>query len=260
MHLGAIRVEPNSGIKAVWQCDECPAGQPHVWAATVYSRAQLGTKCPYCSNKLLCLHKSLATKAPDAAQYWDYSKNEKVPEQVLAGSHSRAAWKCPDCSWEWRAPVFMRTRTRAGCPKCSARSRSQESQPTFAEAQPACLAEWDYERNDEEGFYPEVITLGSNKMVHWICRRCPKGQPHRWTAPPYSHVGQGIGCPGCAGQQVCICISLASVFPNIAADFDVEKNGFESSEITARSVKKVWWKNAKRGSWQQNPNARTYRL
>ena len=200
MHLGAIKVKPNSSIKAVWQCDKCPAGQPHVWATRVCNRAQRGTKCPHCSNRLLCLHNSLATIAPDVAQYWDHSKNEKPPEQVVAGSNLRAAWKCPDCSCEWQAFINKRAHNRSGCPICSQRRKHGHEQPTFAKARPACLAEWDYERNDEVGLHPEVITLGSNKQLHWICSCCPRGQPHRWTAPPCKRVGKGQGSAVCAGH------------------------------------------------------------
>ena len=256
MHLGAIRVKPQSRIRAVWQCDKCPAGQPHIWTAAVQKRTQ-GTQCPYCSNRRVCLHNCLATVAPDAAQYWNHSKNEKVPEQVLAGSRTRAEWKCPACNSEWKAPIFMRTRNRSGCPKCSRASRVRQSQPTFAEAQPAELAEWDYERNDAEDIYPNSITLGSNKLVHWICSCCPDRQPHRWTATPDSRIASGQGCTVCAGRQVCVCNSLESTFPSVAAELDVDKNGFGPSEITGSSMKKVWWRNRERGSWRQTVNART---
>ena len=258
MHLGAIMVKPNSNKRAVWQCNKCPAGQPHIWTATVYSRVHKSTKCPYCSNRLVCLHNCLATIAPDAAQYWNHSKNEKTPEQMMAGSHFRAEWKCPTCKWEWQAPIQKRSLARAGCPKCSARNRRQQSQPSFAAAQPACLAEWDYERNAQEGFDPHVITLGSGKMVHWICLCCPRGQPHRWTSSPKGRVGHGHGCAVCAGKKVCVCNSLEALFPLLATEFDVEQNGFAPSDITARSHKEVWWRNAERGSWKQTVNARTF--
>ena len=240
----------------MWQCNKCPAGQPHIWTALVYSRTK-SAQCPYCSNRLVCFHNSLATLAPDAAQYWNHSKNAKSPDQVLAGSNSRAEWKCPTCKWEWQAPVESRVHSRAGCPKCSHAQKVKVSQPTFAEAQPACLAEWDHEHNEAEGFYPDFITLGSGKLVHWICSCCPRGQPHRWTAPPYSRVGLGRGCAVCAGHQACVCNSLRSLFPSIAAEFDVDKNGFAPSEITAQSHKEVWWRSAEMGSWRQAVQART---
>ncbi|KAL3140081.1 hypothetical protein ABBQ38_004361 [Trebouxia sp. C0009 RCD-2024] len=44
MHLGAIKVKAHSSIKAVWQCDRCPAGQPHVWTAAVDGRTR-GAQC-----------------------------------------------------------------------------------------------------------------------------------------------------------------------------------------------------------------------
>ncbi|KAL3144790.1 hypothetical protein ABBQ38_001902 [Trebouxia sp. C0009 RCD-2024] len=137
--------------------------------------------------------------------------------------------------------------------------RNQKPQPTFAEAQPAELPQWDHERNEAEGFYPHNITLGSQKPVHWICSCCPRGQPHRWTAFPRNRVGYGEECAVCAGQQACLYNSLESLLPSLAAELDVDKNGFAPSEITAWSIKKVWWRNAKRGSWKQAVNVRTDR-
>ena len=216
-----------------------------------------GTSCPFCSNRRVCLHNSLATIARDVAQYWNHSKNEKAPEQVVAGSGFRAEWQCPICKWEWQASIAQRVLSRAGCPKCSQAQKVQYSQPTFAKAQPACLAEWDYERSDAHNIYPDSITLGSNKLVHWICSCCPRGQPHRWTASPNNRINNGQGCAVCAdwqacscnslgsptsaGQQACACNSLASVFLSVAAEFDAKKNGFVSSKLTAGSKRKVWW-------------------
>ena len=256
LYLGAIKVKPKSDIKAVWQCNKCPAGQPHVWTTMVHHRTQ-GTQCPYCSNRLVCLHNSLATVAPDVAQHWNHSKNEKAPEQVLAGSRFRAEWKCPTCKWEWQAPISRRVSRKAFCPKCSRAQRVLQPQPTFAEARPAELAEWDYELNDAEGFHPERITLGSAKLVHWICSCCPRGQPHRWTARLPDRIGLNSGCPVCAGRYPCVCNSLQSLAPSVAAEFDVDKNGFAPSEITAGSGKVVWWRNERRGSWRQAVDVRT---
>ena len=180
------------------------------------------------------------------------------PEQVLAGSGVEAEWQCSVCKREWRARINRRALTGSGCAECSTRNRTQQSQPTFAEAQPAELAEWDHERNNEDGLYPHKVTLGSNKMVHWICSCCPRGQPHRWTTSP-KHRRSGTGCSTCAGRQACVCNSLETLFPAIAAEFDEDKNGFAPAEVVARSHKQVWWRNAKRGSWRQSVNSRTDR-
>lgn len=117
MHLGPIKVKPYSHIQALWQCNKCSTGQPHIWAARVAHRTG-GTQCPYCTNKLVCAHNCLTAVAPDVAKYWNHNKNETAPDQVVAGSHSRAHWKCPFCKWEWQAAISMRTCQRAGCPRC----------------------------------------------------------------------------------------------------------------------------------------------
>ena len=225
-------VQSGSSHKAISRfcgnANSCPAGQPHIWQAKVADRTR-GTRCPYCSNRRVCSHNSLATVAPDVARYWNHSKNEKAPELVLAGSSAKAEWKCPACKLEWQAPIMMRTRHRSGCPKCSCANKVIQSQPTFLDAQPAYLAEWDYELNDADDIYPDNTTLGSGKQVHWICSCCPRGQPHRWTAPPGRRIGSGSGCAVCAGMQACVCNSLESLFPVIAAEFDVDKSGFGPS-------------------------------
>ena len=84
-----------------------------------------------------------------------------------------------------------------------------------------------------------------------------KGQPHCWTASSASRVALGNGCAVYAGWQACVCNSLESLFPSVAAEVDVDKNGFGPSEVTAGSGKKVWWRSTKRGSWMLSVNART---
>ena len=91
-----------------------------------------------------------------------------------------------------------------GCWLCSRALKETRSQATFAEAQPAELAEWDYEKNDAQGMYPDNTTFGSVKPVHWICSCCPRRQPHPWTASPQNRIGRGSRCALCAAKQTCV--------------------------------------------------------
>ena len=70
-----------------------------------------------------------------------------------------------------------------------------------------------------------------------LCHGCKQVLPISQTAPPDSRIGMGSGCAVCAGWQTCVCNSLGSLFPSIAAELDVDKNGFGPSEITAGSGK-----------------------
>ncbi len=58
-----------------------------------------GYKCSRCLLAAVCLHNCLATIAPDATQYWNYSKNEKVPEQVVAGSNAKVSGSAQLATW-----------------------------------------------------------------------------------------------------------------------------------------------------------------
>ena len=255
--LGGIKVTPHSGRRVMWTCPNCPAGCPHIWITPVQSRTN-GSNCPYCQGKKVCKHNSLATKAPTVARYWNHSRNAKTPEQTLAGSHSRAYWKCPDCRYEWQAPTAGRVVYNTGCPRCSCSHKKRIKQPTFEDEQHSLLLEWDHERNALDGIYPDNTTLQSNKHVHWVCHNCPKGQLHRFEMPPFNRTRKHAqGCPICAGRKVCDCNSLAACSPTIAAEWDFAKNDRSPTDVTSKSHQVVWWKNAKRGSWKQGVNERT---
>ena len=256
--LGGIKVKPHSHRKVLWSCSDCSAGCPHIWSAKVSDRTR-GTECPYCQGRKLCQHNSLATNAPTVARYWNLDKNSKTPEQTLAGSHSRANWRCPDCRSEWQAQIADRVRKNAGCPCCSHNHPKHSRQPTFQKAQHLLLLEWDNERNALDGMFPHSTTLQSNKHVHWVCHKCPKGRLHRYRMRACDRTGkQAQGCPLCAGKQVCDCNSLAACSPTIAAEWDFARNEGTPADVTLKSDQAVWWRNDVRGSWKQRIHERTY--
>ena len=250
--LGGIKVTPYSSARVMWSCPNCPAGCPHIWKAAVYSRT-LGTKCPYCAGKKVCKHNSLATKAPSQVKYWNQDKNAKTPEQMLAGSNFRAEWKCPVCSHEWQATIARRAQNDSGCRLCAYKARGKQiKQPTFEAAQHQLLHEWDFERNAADGIHPNITTLSSNKLLHWVCKKCPKGQLHRYQMRAYDRTGtHSLGCPYCAGKRACECNSLQASYPVISSEWDYARNDKTPADVTSRSNQVVWWKNNVRGSWQQ---------
>ncbi|KAA6421694.1 MAG: hypothetical protein FRX49_08305 [Trebouxia sp. A1-2] len=120
------------------------------------------------------------------------------------------------------------------------------------------VKEWDYERNAADGSHPHSTTLGSDKHVHWVCQKCPKGQLHRYQMRPNSRTSKTArGCPYCAGRQVCKCNSLETHHPMTAQEWDFAKNDLTPAQVTSRSGQVVWWVNAVRGSWAQVINERT---
>ena len=208
----------------------------------------------------MCQHSSLATKAPRQTQYWNHDKNAKTPEQMLAGSNLRAKWKCPICSHEWQAQVAQRVRNDSGCPLCSNKANGRKTKkPTFEAVQHPLLLEWDYERNAADGIHPNNTTLGSNKLVHWDCQKCPKGQMHKYQMRSSNRIGsQASGCPYCAGDQVCKCNSLETHYPMVSSQWDFARNDTTPAQVTSRSNQLVWWVNSVQGSWTQRISERTH--
>ena len=256
-HLGNIKIKPSSRRRVWWTCDQCPCGLPHEWLASVDKRQCMDSQCPFCANRSLCHHNSLLTVAPSVASYWDTAKNGVTAEQLLAGSRTRRHWLCPTCGHSWQAPVETKVGKNSGCPKCSHRLKRNTRQPTLAASKNPVMVEFDHSRNQEAGLDPDKITLGSNKKVHWVCSNCPRGQPHLWMASPHMRTSHTNGCPYCSSKLACICNSLQSLYPALAAEWDTAMNGVGPDQILPGSPKLAFWKNAAGHSWEQSPNGRT---
>ena len=106
------------------------------------------------------------------------------------------------------------------------------------------LDEWDYKKNGN--LMPKDVTAGIQKKVWWLQpyddERTGKHFDFSWQASIVSRV-YGIGCPYLSGKAVWIGFNdLTSTHPELAAEWDYEKNKILPSEVTARSNRKVWWK------------------
>ena len=119
------------------------------------------------------------------------------------------------------------------------------------------MLEFDTERNQRAGLDPDKITAGSGKMVHWICTKCPKGQAHLFVASPLKRLVLNRGCPYCASKKACICNSLQSLYPALAAEYDIARNGFGPEQVLPMSQKVAFWKDASGHVWEQSPFQRT---
>ena len=206
-HLGNRVIKRYSNKKVWWQCDQCPDGHPHEWEALVNSRS-CGASCPFCTNKRVCQHNSLATKHPDIATEISF-RNRGTAHDYTAGSGKDVLWQCKH-GHEWIASINERTTQKNGCPECFASRNSSQPKrrhPVLADSQHAMMRYWNSEMNTKEGLNPNNIKCRSRTRCHWVCHCCPKGLPHRWRASPDTLYG-GHGCPCCSGHQACVCNSL----------------------------------------------------
>ena len=76
-------------------------------------------------------------------------------------------------------------------------------------------------------------------------------------ATPGNRIGLNTGCPYCTSKKACICNSLQSLYPALAAEYDSAKNGAGPEQVLPRSNKKACWKDASGHTWEQSPHRRT---
>lgn len=101
---------------------------------------------------------------------------------------------------------------------------------------PDIAKDWDYDKNSP--LRPDQIGHGSTKKVYWICE---KG--HSYAARIDHRTIMHSGCPYCGGKLPIIGENdLQTVYPDIAEEWDYEKNDRRPEEYLPRSNKAVFWK------------------
>jgi len=229
------QVTTGSGKMVWWICEK-----GHSWEAKVLHR-NYGSGCPHCSkhyerrtlNKLRPLSGQLIDE-------WDYEKNKRIPSQVTSGSDQYAWWKCAK-GHSWRAKIQRRS-NGAKCPYCLGR-RVFSGFNDLQTLNPMLAQEWDWGMNR---LTPDQVLIGSTKPVWW---KCAKG--HSWQCSVTKRHSAGYGCPYCSGQRVLEGFNdLLTCNPELADEWDYDKNDLLPTQITLGSDKKVWWKCKKGHSWE----------
>ena len=235
-----------SGERVWWICSK-----GHEWKATIASRAK-GATCPYCSGfKWLPGEGDLKTSFPDIAKEWDFSKNEGLdPTQINPGSRLKVWWRCPN-GHSYQATPLNRTNpmNHCGCPFCS-NKRVLRGFNDLATTNPDVIPYWDYRKNKE--ITPEDVTSGSSKVVWWVC-----SNGHEFEKRIVSYISHP-NCPICSERQLVVGVNdLKTKYPNLAREWNYEKNEILPDSVTRTYNKKVWWKCSTCGhEWQQSVKVR----
>ena len=220
--------------KMIWWI--CSKG--HSYQSLVYNRKK-GVGCPYCDGKKVLIgYNDLATTNPDIAKEWDYKKNGDLkPTDITAGSHKKVHWKCK-YGHEWMASVKERN-VGQNCPYCS----NKRVLVGFNDLYTFCInnnkeeiiKEFDTDKNK---FTMKEVTAGSDRDTWW---KCPNG--HSYKSSPSRRVMRGSGCGICSNNILAKGVNdLATTHPEIAKEWDYEKNKEKPNEVMAGSnIKKYWF-------------------
>ena len=167
---------------------------------------------------------------------WDEAANlPKTPQTVSYGSEYKARWRC-EKGHTWQAQVYSRTANGNGCPVCAG-VVVIAGENDLATLFPEIAAQWHPTKNI--GATPQSVGAFTHRKAWWICPQCG----HEWSAEIKSRTN-GSGCPVCTGKAVMPGVNdLATLFPEIAAEWNKEKNTLLcAGDISPGSQKKVWWK------------------
>lgn len=193
---------------------------------------------------------SITKKNPALLEEWNFQKNGSLrPEYISYASNKKVWWKCKDCGYEWKAPPSRRVKG-SSCPVCSG-NKVVRGINDFVTTHPNIALLWNTEKNGQ--LTPEDFSAGSGKIIWWKCNKCG----FEWRSSIANRV-RSLGCPICSGQVVTYETSLACRFPEIASQWDYEKNDFDPDEVFPSSEKKAWWKCDKGHEWKTTVSSRTH--
>lgn len=240
-------VREGSTDRVWWLCD-----RGHEWRTEVRVRCQRNNGCPCCSGRNVVKGKTdLESQRPDLIKEWDYEENgDYTPDKASIHSPRKVGWVCSK-GHKWIASIEKRVQRNQGCPYCSGR-RAIPGETDIATTNPELMSLWDYEKNAEEGVYPENIKSGSDVKTWW---KCENG--HSWQTMT-KHLTRGRRCPYCSGNKVATGeTDLATVRPDLAEEWHPTKNkGLKPSDIMPRYSKKIWWLGKCGHEWRANPDHR----
>jgi hypothetical protein len=99
---------------------------------------------------------------------------------------------------------------------------------SFAATYPELIQELDMDRNDFDPY--ELPRKGGTTTMWW---KCSFGHSYE-TRGAHPRI-RGAGCPYCSGQRLVTEKSLASLFPEIAEEWHLDRNDIGPDEISAGS-------------------------
>ena len=114
------------------------------------------------------------------------------------------------------------------------------------------MKDWNFEKNEKLGFYPDKISYGSAQKVWWVCK---KG--HEWMATP-AHRKGGTGCPYCSNRKIIAGENdLATLNPRLASEWHPTKNGnITPKDVGLHDNSKFWWICERGHEWESTINNR----
>ena len=96
------------------------------------------------------------------------------------------------------------------------------------------MEEWNWDKNNEIGLYPNKLLPGSNKKAWWKCKN-----NHEFVEV-ISKRTKGKPCPYCENKRVLIGFNdLKTLYPDLAKEWDYDKNTFIDINKVVKGSNKI---------------------
>lgn len=161
------------------------------------------------------------------------NKPFELVSEVYDNKEELLVWQClkDSCKEQFYCSWHHIIRGK-GCGACHGKQVSLSN--CLATKNPKLASEWHPTKNN--GLTPYDVTSNSGKSIHWQCK---KG--HEWESVISSRNNSGNDCPYCSGRYPTEENNLLFCNPNLASEWDYNKNDKNPEEYCPNSGKKVNW-------------------
>ena len=226
------------------------------WDATISHRTGKNRSdgCPYIGSspsRVLKGFNDMASNYPKLAEQWS-PKNPIGPDEVMKGCNKIYKWNLryfdektnKEFVFEWKAAPAWRNADGSD----NVFLANKRVWPGFNDLKsifPEVAKEWDYEKNGD--VRPEDVCYMTQKKYYWIKEIVNSDgsiEMFSWTQSPYLRTIMGRGCPAEGHNQFSLrkgYNDLKTIHPDLAEEWNYNKNVNNPEDYQPGSPKKVWW-------------------
>lgn len=257
---GELSPTLSTGEICSWHCEK---NRGHMYKSRIssiitrikkgWSPGQRDCSCPVCIGKVrIAGFNDVFTLYPELESQWS-KKNTCNPLEVPFSTP--VWWVCPRSGGQWKSTIHSRVKYGEANGFLSPFVTGKKVLAGFndiATTHPHVLQYWDYAKN--QNVDPHSVSASSGTLAWWLD---DDGNSYQMTIE--KKCARGQGSPFKAGKRVSDTNSLAACYPELAAQWDRNRNSNTPDDVTCGSSKKVWWICPDTGlSWQSTPKSRVH--
>ena len=205
-----------------WTCEK-HGSFDQVLSAMIRAFNNNNNGCSYCHGRKVKHEESFGAKHPDLVKEWS-NDNELSPFEYTENSKQEVEWTC-DKGHKWKAALYTRSSGYGYCRECFPRGKNSRA---FSEIYPELKGRY----SEKNKILFEGRSCYDTDLVVWKC-----SQKHEFLESFYNiHQSGRLSCNICNFRKIVPGINdLQTIYPDIARDYDAEKNEINVDQISPKS-------------------------